>query len=82
MKKKDKNYIESTNRWIKSQVMLIKQLEMSKKYSLDMIKCYKERADLDAKSIMLETKSLLYVIDEITKYCKENDIDTNLIDKV
>ena len=82
MKEEDKKYIEATNRWIKSQVILIKQLEISAKYGADMMVSHQKRFDLDCETILLEEKSLLEVIENTKEYCRENGISEDVLIKV
>ncbi len=82
MKEEDKKYIEATNRWIKSQVILIEQLEISAKYSADMMASHQKRFDLDRESILIEEKSLLEVIENTKEYCRENGISEDVLIKV
>ena len=80
MKEEDKKYIEATNRWIKSQVILIEQLEISAKYGADMMVSHQKRFDLDCETILLEENSLKEVIESTKKYCRENGISEDVLE--
>lgn len=80
MTKEDKDYINAINRWIKSQLILIEQLEISAKYGADMLTSHQKRFDLDCETILIEEKSLKEVIDNTKKYCRENGIGEDVLE--
>lgn len=79
MKEEDENYINSIKLWLKSQTVLIEQIYISADYNEKMIKSHKKALGLNLKTIDIENKAILDVIDGAKKWCKENNIDENVL---
>lgn len=79
MTQENENYIQSVNNWIKSQIVLIEQIEISADYNEKMIESHTKALALNKETIDIENKAIYDVIDGAKKWCKENNIDENLL---
>lgn len=75
-----KKYIDATNRWVRNQQGLIKQLGISAQYGRDMIEVHTKRLAMDLEDIDIETKAMNEVMEAAKEFCIENGIDPSVLE--